>query len=77
MSMNPAFGLAKRQAGYQPTQQQCGPGTTCAESCGAGYETCASTDDVLHCYDPSIQDTCCPDGSGSMSLLYHCSLFPP
>jgi hypothetical protein len=65
MSVNPAFGLAKRQAGYQPTETYCNPGTTCAESCGADYVQCNSSDGQLHCYDPSIHDTCCPDGTGS------------
>lgn len=75
-SVNLAFGLAKRQAGYQPTQTQCGPGTTCPESCGADYVTCASTDGALHCYDPTIQDSCCPDGTGS-KFLCHCFTLQP
>jgi hypothetical protein len=70
MSVNPAFGLAKRQAGYQPTQTFCGSGYTCAEACGADYVQCPSSDGNLHCYDPAIQDTCCPDGTGSK----HCYL---
>jgi hypothetical protein len=65
MSLNTAFGLMKRQAGYQPTQTYCGPGTDCASSCGAGYVQCASSDGDLHCYDPTIQQTCCPDGTGN------------
>jgi hypothetical protein len=65
MSMNPAFGLAKRQAGYQPNQTYCGPGADCAASCGQGYIQCASNDNSLHCFDPVINETCCPDGTGS------------
>ncbi|KAF8864299.1 hypothetical protein BDZ45DRAFT_711745 [Acephala macrosclerotiorum] len=74
MSLNRAFGLLKRQAGYQPTQTYCGPGADCATSCGADFVQCASTDGDLHCYDPSIKDTCCPDGSGnSCSDGYYCT----
>lgn len=72
ISKNPNLGLARRQdAGYSPTQTYCGPGTDCASSCGATYITCASTDDALHCYDPSINESCCPDGTGSklMNLI--------
>jgi hypothetical protein len=65
ISLNPAFGLAKRQAGYAPTQTFCGPGADCAASCGAGYVQCDSTDGDTHCYDPGVQQTCCPDGSGN------------
>lgn len=69
MSSNPAHGLAKRQAGYQPTQHYCnGPGDTCASACGAGFVTCASNDDQTHCYDPSAGYTCCTDGTGSKFL---------
>ncbi|KAE9372169.1 hypothetical protein N431DRAFT_558064 [Stipitochalara longipes BDJ] len=74
MSINQAFGLMRRQAGYQPTQTFCGPGTDCASSCGAGYTQCASTDGDLHCYNPTVQQTCCPDGTGnSCDLGYFCT----
>ncbi|KUJ08456.1 uncharacterized protein LY89DRAFT_711535 [Mollisia scopiformis] len=74
MSLNNAFGLFKRQAGYQPTQTYCGPGADCAASCGADYIQCASSDGDLHCYDPTIKETCCPDGSGnSCSDGYYCT----
>jgi len=74
MSLNDAFGLLKRQAGYAPTQTYCGPGADCAASCGAGYVQCDSTDGDLHCYDPDIQQTCCPDGSGnSCNEGYFCT----
>jgi hypothetical protein len=70
MSKNPALmGLAKRQAGYQPTQHNCGFGATCAEACGTDYITCPSSDIILHCFDPVIKETCCPDGTGSKSSL--------
>ncbi|PMD56487.1 uncharacterized protein K444DRAFT_666089 [Hyaloscypha bicolor E] len=65
MSMNQAFGLMRRQAGYQPGQTICGPGADCASSCGAGYSECASSDGDLHCYNPTVQQTCCPDGTGN------------
>ena len=69
-------GILKRAAGYQPTETACKPGKTCAESCGAGYETC---DDSLnpapefsfYCYNPSQGDICCSDRSGRM-LSYLC-----
>ena len=74
MSMNQAFGLMRRQAGYQPTQTFCGPGTDCASSCGAGYVQCASSDGDLHCYDLAVQQTCCPDGTGnSCDQGYFCT----
>lgn len=67
VSKNPSLGLGRRQdAGYSPTQTYCGPGTDCASSCGATYIQCASSDDALHCYDPTIKESCCPDGTGSM-----------
>ncbi|KAH6717858.1 hypothetical protein BKA61DRAFT_422408, partial [Leptodontidium sp. MPI-SDFR-AT-0119] len=66
VSKNPSLGLGRRQdAGYSPTQTYCGPGTDCASSCGATYIQCASSDDALHCYDPTIKESCCPDGTGN------------
>jgi len=65
ISFNNAFGLAKRQSGYAPSQTYCGPGIDCPSSCGAGYTQCASSDNELHCYNPVIKQTCCPDGSGN------------
>ncbi len=60
------FGVVRRQdAGYQPTQTVCGTGATCAEACGAGYTTCASSDSQTHCFNPTAGELCCPDGSGS------------
>ncbi|KAJ4149581.1 hypothetical protein NW754_001019 [Fusarium falciforme] len=45
--------LARRSTpGYQPEQSTCGDGSTCAEACGQGYETCPSNDDSTHCYNP-------------------------
>jgi len=67
MSFNNAFGLNKRQAGYQPTQTYCSPGDTCAEACGATYEQCVSSDGDLHCYDPTIKQSCCPVSSLTFS----------
>ncbi|KAL2066445.1 hypothetical protein VTL71DRAFT_2516 [Oculimacula yallundae] len=75
ISKNPNFGLGRRQdAGYSPTQTDCGSGDTCATACGASYIQCASTDDSIHCYDPTIKESCCPDGSGnSCSEGYFCT----
>lgn len=75
MSVNMAFGLARRQNGYQPTQTLCGNGADCAAACGASYVTCPSKDDQLHCYDPTVlKETCCPDGTGnSCSEGYYCT----
>ncbi|KAA8573603.1 hypothetical protein MFRU_001g04300 [Monilinia fructicola] len=73
-SLNPAHGLAKRQSGYQPSQTFCSGYGTCAEACGTGYETCASTDGDLHCFDPTAKETCCPTGTGdSCSEGYYCT----
>lgn len=65
-SFNKALGLSKRQdSGYQPTQNFCGSGDTCAEACGAGYITCDSTvDEGSHCFNPDQGETCCPNLSG-------------
>ena len=75
MSFNQALGLMVRQdQGYQPTQTQCGPGSDCPSSCGADTVQCASNDDALHCYEPSLGETCCPDGSGNAcDQGYYCT----
>lgn len=75
MSINQAFGLMARQdQGYQPTQTECGPGADCPSACGADTVQCASSDDNLHCYEPSIGQTCCPDGSGNAcDQGYYCT----
>jgi len=66
MSVHEMFGIARRQSdGYQPTQSVCGEGATCADACGAGYDTCASSDTTIHCYNPAAKQTCCPDNTGS------------
>jgi hypothetical protein len=57
--------ILKRQ-GYYPTTHLCGEGETCAEACGATYVQCPSTSGT-YCYDPTIGDHCCRDGSGSQS----------
>ncbi|KAF7868339.1 hypothetical protein EAF04_004871 [Stromatinia cepivora] len=73
-SLNSAYGLTKRQSGYQPSQTFCSGTGTCAEACGTGYETCASTDRDLHCFDPTAKETCCPTGTGdSCSEGYYCT----
>ena len=69
--MDNSFGaMIKRQGGYYPTTHTCGQGATCEEACGAGQITCPSTSSTMYCYDPTIGDTCCPDGSGSQYSLY-------
>src|SRR5436190_14167543 len=66
-SSNELFGLMKRQSGYAPSSVDCGPGTTCAEACGPNYIQCPSDDVETHCFDPSIKEICCTDGSGCAS----------
>lgn len=76
MSVRDMFGTVRRDGAdsYSPSQSYCGLGETCAQACGAGYETCTSADDAIHCYDPSNQQVCCPDGSGnSCDAGYYCS----
>ena len=67
MSVRELFGVARRQdtPGYQPEQAVCGIGNTCEEACGAGYTTCASKDNQVHCYNPAAAEICCPNQSGS------------
>lgn len=64
MSARELFG---RQAnpGYQPQQTACGTGDTCEQACGAGYTTCSSSDNKVHCFNPKAGETCCPNMSGS------------
>jgi len=75
MSIHQMFGVHRRQSdGYSPTQSVCGQGATCADACGAGYETCASKDQTVHCYNPAAKQTCCPDNSGnSCDDGYYCT----
>ncbi|KAI8686920.1 hypothetical protein NCS56_00264000 [Fusarium sp. Ph1] len=67
--------LARRSTpGYQPEQSTCGDGSTCAEACGQGYETCPSNDDSTHCYNPLVKQKCCSDGTGnSCDDGYYCT----
>ncbi|KAK4125967.1 hypothetical protein N657DRAFT_670121 [Parathielavia appendiculata] len=70
------FGVVRRQdtPGYQPGQAMCGAGATCEEACGAGYTTCASTDNQVHCFNPTVGEVCCPDKSGnSCEKGYYCT----
>ena len=61
------LGLSRRDTlGYQPEEQDCGDGNTCAEACGAGFAQCPSEDDAIHCFNPEAAQLCCTDGSGSM-----------
>ncbi|KAK3353438.1 hypothetical protein B0T25DRAFT_631920 [Lasiosphaeria hispida] len=75
MSVRDLFGVVRRQTpGYQPTQAVCGTGNTCEEACGAGFETCASKDSQVHCFNPTVAETCCPDASGnSCDAGFYCT----
>ncbi|RKU42158.1 hypothetical protein DL546_000802 [Coniochaeta pulveracea] len=75
MSIHQMFGIGRRQTdGYQPTESTCSDGATCAEACGAGYVTCASVDQNVHCFNPDIKQTCCPDQTGnSCDAGYYCT----
>lgn len=69
LAMMPVLGqsLARRSTnGYQPELSQCHDGDTCAEACGSEYTECASSGSETHCYNPSVKQSCCADGSGSM-----------
>ncbi|KAI1658034.1 hypothetical protein F4813DRAFT_358838 [Daldinia decipiens] len=65
MSPRAIFGLDRRaDGGYAPAQQFCEDGNTCAEACGKGFEQCASKDNVVHCFNQTAQQTCCPGKTG-------------
>ena len=69
-SENNPLGILRRQAGYPATETACGPGSTCEESCGPGYQSCDDSDNpdpsyAFYCYNPSQGDICCSDRSGS------------
>ncbi|KAK0701808.1 hypothetical protein B0T26DRAFT_660253 [Lasiosphaeria miniovina] len=66
MSTRQMFGVLRRADDpYLPTPFSCGTGNTCAEACGAGFETCTATDSQVHCFDPTAGETCCPDSTGN------------
>jgi len=70
------FGIARReeQPGYQPEEAVCNEGNTCEEACGAGYQTCSSSDSQVHCFNPTVGELCCPDKSGnSCEQGYYCT----
>ncbi|EPE02329.1 prp 4 c domain-containing protein [Ophiostoma piceae UAMH 11346] len=76
MSVRELFGVVRRTGsdGYSPASSLCGLGQTCAEACGAGYATCKSSDDAIHCYNPAAAQICCPDNSGnSCDDGYYCT----
>ncbi|KAL7627496.1 hypothetical protein AAE478_001689 [Parahypoxylon ruwenzoriense] len=75
MSTRNLFGLQPRQdEGYAPEQQFCGAGDTCAEACGKGFERCASNDGIVHCFNTSAKQSCCPGLTGdSCDEGYFCS----
>ncbi|KAK0643236.1 hypothetical protein B0T16DRAFT_415550 [Cercophora newfieldiana] len=75
-SVRDLFGVVRRQdqPGYKPSSSECGVGPTCAAACGAGYETCASTDEAIHCFNKAAQETCCPNLSGdSCDAGFYCT----
>lgn len=79
VALMPVLGmsLARRDTnGYQPEQTVCGDGNTCAEACGEGFTTCPSNDDSTHCYNPTADQSCCTDGTGSKSLITTIKLLP-
>lgn len=58
--------------GYQPDQSVCGGGgNTCADACGAGFESCPSEDNQTHCFNPTAKQACCFDGTGSKYYQTH------
>jgi len=70
LSARDIFGLQVRDgSGYQPTSKFCKMGATCAEACGAGYQTCPSSDNAIHCFNQGNKEICCSDLSGSTLLL--------
>lgn len=76
MSTRDLFGVVRRQdtPGYQPEQAACNEGATCEEACGAGYQTCASVDSQIHCFNPAAGEVCCPNQSGdSCDAGYYCT----
>jgi hypothetical protein len=76
MSARSLFGVVRRDEnpGYQPEQAMCNNGNTCAEACGGGYETCSSSDDEVHCFNPAAGEKCCPNKSGSSCEAdYYCT----
>jgi len=76
MSTRDLFAIARRAEapGYRPETAQCNDGSTCAEACGAGYETCASTDNAIHCFNPTVGEVCCPNQKGdSCEAGYYCT----
>ncbi|KAI1461329.1 hypothetical protein F4805DRAFT_278896 [Annulohypoxylon moriforme] len=75
MSARSIFGLDRRgDGGYSPEQQFCSSGDTCAEACGKGFEQCPSKDGVVHCFNKTGNQTCCPGQTGdSCDQGYFCS----
>ncbi|KAI8963870.1 hypothetical protein F5Y11DRAFT_346118 [Daldinia sp. FL1419] len=75
MSPRALFGLGPRASGgYAPEQQFCGDGDTCAEACGKGFAQCASKDGVVHCFNKTAKQTCCPGKTGeSCDKGYFCT----
>jgi hypothetical protein len=69
--------LQPRAQGYQPCLNFCGIGSSCSEACGDDYTTCPSSDSILHCFNPSASQICCPGGTGNVcDATYYCAQDP-
>jgi hypothetical protein len=66
--------FAREVPAYRPSQEGCGEGDNCEQACGAGFVNCAANDDLIHCYNPSAAEICCPNKSGSScDAGYYCT----
>ncbi|GKT45661.1 uncharacterized protein ColSpa_05842 [Colletotrichum spaethianum] len=67
--------MRRADGGYQPADEVCNKGgNTCAEACGGGYQQCKSTDQAVHCYDPTAGETCCSTTTGNSCLTsFYCT----
>ncbi|KAJ0161102.1 putative secreted protein [Colletotrichum tanaceti] len=67
--------MRRADGGYQPEDEVCNKGgNTCSEACGGGYQQCKSTDQAVHCYDPTAGETCCSTTSGNSCLTsFYCT----
>ncbi|WQF83552.1 hypothetical protein CDEST_08566 [Colletotrichum destructivum] len=67
--------MRRADGGYQPEDEVCNKGgNTCSEACGGGYQQCKSTDQAVHCYDPTAGETCCSTTTGNSCLTsFYCT----
>ncbi|KAH8745726.1 hypothetical protein F5882DRAFT_471566 [Hyaloscypha sp. PMI_1271] len=64
----------KRESPYSPATSVCGPGKTCDQACGSGFEQCVARDTFFHCFDPMRGQTCCKDNTGfACDSGYYCA----